>query len=134
MGSFFGTPSMYTHRCEPRGNTDILNLQPSPNSTQFPQRKILSGSERELSPRLSGRTPAPPNQPNNQLARAHQLAINGLRNSGRPGSRRFYSRTRGPRGLIQHSAILRKDGRYQKESNHQPLICRNSSSYIKCWL
>ena len=44
------------------------------------------------------------------------------------------SLTRGLIGLIQHCAILRKDSRYQKESNHQPLICRNFSSYVKCWL
>ena len=42
--------------------------------------------------------------------------------------------TRGLNGLIQRCTILKKDSRYQKESNHQPLICRNVSSYIKCWL
>ena len=30
-----------------------------------------------------------------------------------------------PESLIHHCNILRKDSRYQKESNHQPLICRN---------
>ena len=39
--------------------------------------------------------------------------------------------TRGLRGLIQQCAILRKDSRCQKESNHQRLICRNFSSYIE---
>ena len=42
--------------------------------------------------------------------------------------------TRGLRGFIQHYAVLRKDSRCQKESNHQHLICRNFSSYINCWL
>ena len=41
---------------------------------------------------------------------------------------------RGLRGLIQRCAIVRKDSRYQKENNYQPLICRNFSSYVKCWL
>ena len=55
------------------------------------------------------------------------------RTSGSTRHSVFYVSNKRPYPVL-YCAILRKDSRCQKESNHQHLICKNFSSYVKCWL